>query len=159
MFRIEKAGAKDITLIKEIEKESGLSSWKEADYLQETAREDSLFFIAKENHKTIGFILARLIMIKSNSLLNFNEGEIEIYNIAVKCEFRRNSAGSLLLNKIIEERYKKKVKKIFLEVRKTNFNARRFYKNHLFEVVGERKRFYSNPVENAMLMCRFLAAD
>ena len=47
---------------------------------------------------------------------------------------------------------------ITLEVRKSNLPAIRCYQKHGYLLVGERKNFYENPQENALLMTKFLTA-
>ena len=39
-----------------------------------------------------------------------------------------------------------------LEVRASNLAALRFYTRHKFEVVGRRPRYYTAPVEDALLL-------
>jgi ribosomal-protein-alanine N-acetyltransferase len=157
MIRIEKAQTEDIISVKNIETECVLSSWALRDYYEELVRTDSLFYTAKVNNLTVGFILARLII--NNNLLDEKFRDdfgciIEIYNIAVKPEYRRKSIAELLLQKILGAGQKNKVKEIFLEVRKSNSNAINFYRKHKFQIIGERKNFYENPRENALLMSR-----
>lgn len=159
---IENATTTDVDSVKEIEIESGLSSWSKADYLSELDRADSLFFIAAENSEVVGFILARLIMyLTSNSEITDNSDindsdlyEIEIYNIAVKSTYRNRSVGSALLEKIFQKGFETNTKKIHLEVRKSNSAAIEFYSKNGFEVIGTRRNFYTCPTEDALLMSR-----
>ena len=41
---------------------------------------------------------------------------------------------------------------VFLDVRKSNENAIKFYKTLGFEIVADRKDVYSNPTENMITM-------
>lgn len=154
MILITKFKAADVEFVKSLEIEAGLGSWTKQDYLSEISRADSLFFVAKERRKPLGFLLARLIMnkIDDESLKN----EIEIYNLAVKNEYRGRNVGAQLLKKIIQVGEARRVEKIKLEVRKSNILALNFYKKNLFEIDGERKKFYSNPTEDAVLMTRII---
>lgn len=155
MIRITKAAANDIADIKKIEIECGLSSWTENDYLMETERTDSLFYTAKVDEEIVGFILARLITNNDNSHLStFTHSEIEIYNIGVKTKFMGKSIGSNLLQKVFNVGENKQIKSFYLEVRESNNKALAFYKKHSFKIIGERKKFYQNPEENALLMSR-----
>jgi [ribosomal protein S18]-alanine N-acetyltransferase len=151
---IQKAHLKDVDTIKQIEVECGLSRWSENDYRAETEHADNLFFIFRKNSDVTGFIIARLIMKYSQTS---SENEIEIYNIGVKKGFRHQKIGSKLLKKIFEEAEEKKVGRIYLEVRKSNAGALEFYLKNGFKIVGERKNFYANPTEDAVLMCRSTA--
>jgi len=150
---IKEAEPADIEIVKAIEVECGLSSWTLKDYQLETSRPDSLFFIANVNAEPAGFILARLIM-TSNKIPS--ENGIEIYNIAVKKSFRQKKAGSSLLGKLVEKAKENSVSKMYLEVRKSNVEALSLYQKNGFEIIGERRNFYTNPSEDALLMRRIL---
>jgi ribosomal-protein-alanine N-acetyltransferase len=52
----------------------------------------------------------------------------------------------------IEESARKKAHKVVLEVRKSNNPAINFYLGFNFRIVGERKNYYSNPIEDAYVM-------
>jgi ribosomal-protein-alanine N-acetyltransferase len=41
---------------------------------------------------------------------------------------------------------------VVLEVRKSNSGAIQFYDEFHFHVIGERKNYYSNPIEDAFVM-------
>ena len=45
-------------------------------------------------------------------------------------------------------------KEIFLEVRKSNHRAQAFYKKETMAVIAERKAYYHDPVEDAIIMKR-----
>jgi len=151
---IEKAGHRDIESIKKLEADSGLSPWTKDDYLQEINANNEFFLVVKKNQKLIGFLLARLIMNDSSS---FIISEIEIYNIAVNKNYRREKIASRLIENLIEKAGIYNVNKVYLEVRESNLNAQELYLNRLFKITGKRKNFYTNPCENAILMCRELS--
>ncbi len=82
--------------------------------------------------------------------------EAEITNIAVAESARnRGIAGKLLevLGTICERR---NVKFLHLEVRESNSAARHLYEKNGFVIDGIRKNFYQKPVENAVLMTKFI---
>lgn len=91
----------------------------------------------------------------SDNSQNF-EAECEIYNIAVKEEFQNRGIGNKLLNKIVLLAKKHNSQSIWLEVRNSNSRAIRFYQKNDFRQIYERKNFYSNPLENAIVMKRDL---
>lgn len=153
MAKILRARHGDIPKVKQIEIESGLSPWTETDYSLEIKRKESLFFVAEDKRRVVGFIVARLIMNYDYCLL---PNEIEIYNIAVTKDFRRKNIASALLKEVLRIGFEKGFVKSFLEVRKSNVRAQNFYKKHSFKISGERKSFYTNPQEDAVLMSRFI---
>ena len=42
----------------------------------------------------------------------------------------------------------------YLEVRESNMPAQKLYEKHGFVKTGERKNYYKNPIENAILMSK-----
>ena len=153
-----KACPEDVVFVKEIEIECGLSAWTAEDYLQEVNANNNYFLTVRNRETVIGFILARLIM-NNNCLLDEFEDEfdIEIYNLAVKKEFRREKIATSLINRVIKMGKEKNACKVHLEVRESNKEGINFYRRNLFNIIGKRPNFYSNPTENGILMCRDLA--
>jgi [ribosomal protein S18]-alanine N-acetyltransferase len=163
-FFVGAAVRPDIPDIKRIETECGLSPWGLEDYYRELGNPASLFLVVKVADEIKGFILARLIMNETNPLifnqLNFpassaleiSENEAEIYNLAIEEQSQKEGLGSFLLKAFFEEAIKRKVGKIFLEVRSSNLRAIAFYKKNMFSIIGRRKMFYGNPPEDAVLM-------
>ena len=80
--------------------------------------------------------------------------EGQITNVAVHPEFRRTGIGSALLNRLLEEAKTLGVTQISLEVRESNVAAKELYLRHGFSVAGVRKRFYSHPTEDGLVMVR-----
>ena len=89
----------------------------------------------------------------------FNEGELEEVVIdedkvrmaeAVEVEVSEDEMTEL--TELIKEAQKQGIRKIFLEVRRSNQGAQHLYHKCGFEKVGERKNFYRFPQEDAILM-------
>ena len=76
----------------------------------------------------------------------------EIYNIAVENGSARSGVGHQLMAAAIQESGRRKAAKVILEVRKSNTPAISFYLKFNFRISGERKNYYSNPVEDAYVM-------
>ena len=76
----------------------------------------------------------------------------EIYNIAVENSHARSGIGRELMSAAIHESGRRKAVKIVLEVRKSNNPAINFYLKFNFTIAGERKNYYSNPIEDAYVM-------
>ena len=79
-------------------------------------------------------------------------GVSEVYNIAVDSHHARQGIGRRLLASAIEESQRRNAARVVLEVRKSNTGAIRFYDEFHFHVIGERKNYYSNPIEDAFVM-------
>ena len=76
----------------------------------------------------------------------------EVLNIAVDSEYRRAGIGTALMNRMIDTAAEKNSTEIFLEVRESNIGAQTLYRKSGFSVIGVRKKYYSNPTEDAILM-------
>src|SRR5205814_9954055 len=76
----------------------------------------------------------------------------EVYNIAVQQSYARSGVGHQLMAAAIQESSRRKAVKVVLEVRKSNNPAINFYLKFNFRIAGERKNYYSNPVEDAYVM-------
>lgn len=83
-------------------------------------------------------------------------GEMHLANIAVTAPFRRKSVASRLLNRILEVAVKHKCAMILLEVRVSNQGARAFYEREGFTGLYTRARYYRRPLEDALVMVRYL---
>jgi [ribosomal protein S18]-alanine N-acetyltransferase len=89
----------------------------------------------------VGFVVARNI-----------PPEVEILNIAVVPVARRHGVGSDLFDRSIEWARSVGATQAMLEVRAGNDAALRLYHRRNFQVVGRRPRYYSNPVDDALLL-------
>ena len=78
--------------------------------------------------------------------------EAEIHDIAVVKKLQNRKIGGELLAELIREVSKENCGEIWLEVRKSNFQARIFYQNKKFEIIRVRKNYYSAPPEDAFVM-------
>jgi ribosomal-protein-alanine N-acetyltransferase len=76
----------------------------------------------------------------------------EIYNIAVENSHARSGIGKELMRAAISESGRRKAAKVVLEVRKSNNPAINFYLKFNFTIAGERRNYYSNPIEDAYVM-------
>ena len=140
--------------ILEIQIETGLSVWSKNDYTSELEREDSIFKIAQTTEgKIIGFALVRLLIGNSN-LENTSFDSSEILNIAVRDSLQDKGIGQMLFDEILLELERKNISEIWLEVRKSNLKAISFYQKNSFEIQFERKNYYTDPTENALILQR-----
>jgi [ribosomal protein S18]-alanine N-acetyltransferase len=88
-----------------------------------------------------GFLVARRL-----------SSELEVLNCAVESEWRRCGIGAKLLGAALEWAETFQATQAILEVRASNLAALHFYASHKFEVVGRRPRYYTAPVEDALLL-------
>ncbi len=142
----------DLLEVVEIEEQSGLSRWGWAAYYAELQGQNRrlmlvarLKFFERGGHQVAGYIAARA-----------SAGELHINNVAVRENHRGNGLGRLLLSSAIEEGKGLGASIAFLEVRSGNAPAQALYKKCGFKAVGLRPRYYSEPLEDAVIMSRSL---
>lgn len=95
--------------------------------------------------EVIGFAVASLVA---------HEAELE--NIAVAPEAQRRGVGRQLLAKLVSELRRSGVETLHLEVRASNRAAICLYNSFGFNETGHRPRYYSGPIEDAILMAHRL---
>jgi ribosomal-protein-alanine N-acetyltransferase len=88
----------------------------------------------------LGFVIAKVIA-----------DYWEILQIVIHPDYQRQGLAARLLQFVIHEARKMKIKKIQLEVRRSNHAAQSLYRRLNFAEVGIRKKYYSNG-EDAVLM-------
>ena len=115
--------------------------WSRQSIEAELDNETSLFFVAVEDGQVVGYIGMSFVL---------DEGYI--YNVAVKADCRKNGVGSALIQTLVTHCRKNNFVFLTLEVRESNAPARSLYEKFGFIKVGERKSYYSDPTENAVLM-------
>ena len=76
-------------------------------------------------------------------------GEAEIHKVAVAQELRRQGVGRQLLQHTLAQLT---APGIYLELRASNLPARNLYESLGFCCCGQRKKYYSSPTEDAIIM-------
>jgi len=124
-----------------------IAQWSRCAY--ERLAEDGLTGWAVETAGTIcGFMTAR-----------HAAGDVEILNLAVSLHARRQGAATLLLNHLLAWAEDMHAEKLYLEVRASNQGARAFYERNGLRETGRRPRYYSAPVEDALVLALSLKAE
>lgn len=117
-----------------------IAQWTALDYARLSATE-MMAWVAELEGGIAGFLVARRIA-----------SDIEILNLAVRPDARRRGIGHALIQFAFEWGKQFDAKIAFLEVRASNGAALQFYKRHGFEETGRRPVYYSNPVEDALVL-------
>jgi len=99
------------------------------------------FLAAKEDNKVVGYISFYTIF-----------DETEIANLCVDPSLRGRGIGKALVLQVMEFAKENGVKKLMLEVRKSNEVAIGLYRGLGFIPVGVSKNHYKLPTEDAILM-------
>jgi ribosomal-protein-alanine N-acetyltransferase len=80
--------------------------------------------------------------------------ELQIDNLAVAGQWRRQGVGRTLLKSALSRASVLGARVATLEVRSVNATARAFYEREGFTPVGLRRRYYANPPDDALLLSR-----
>ncbi|HUE90442.1 MAG TPA: ribosomal protein S18-alanine N-acetyltransferase [Vicinamibacterales bacterium] len=80
--------------------------------------------------------------------------QIHINNLAIHPVCRRGGLGRLLLAGVLDEAAALGAPHATLEVRRSNVAARRLYEGAGFCLAGVRTSYYTNPIEDALILSR-----
>ena len=86
----------------------------------------------------------------------FVEDECHITNVAVKKEFQRQGIASRIMQKLILTAQNLNARTMMLEVRRSNLAAQKLYTGLDFVEISVRRNYYSNPVEDALILRKTL---
>jgi [ribosomal protein S18]-alanine N-acetyltransferase len=137
MRRIEDGDVRAILAIQASCRE--MAQWTERDY-ERVARGEMAGWIAEDEGGIVGFLVARPLV-----------QETEILNFAVHSEARRRGIGTTLLKEALEWSRSVGAGKVILEVRASNDGALKFYERRGFRSIGRRAKYYTDPVEDALV--------
>ena len=142
-IEISRAQLADIDSILSIQSDAGLSPWPRQGYEAELERPESVFLVARtDDDATIGFVVGRVL-----------SPQADIYNIGIDQAFLRQGIASALLDDFIQTCHRRSVLSIWLDVRPSNHRAIAFYLAKGFTRAGNRRDFYTDPAEDADIMC------
>jgi ribosomal-protein-alanine acetyltransferase len=94
----------------------------------------------------LGFLVARQV-----------SPEWELENIVVAPAIQRRGLGRQLLEAFLNHAKQTDSESVFLEVRESNLSARLFYEKAGFQHHGNRKSYYANPLEDAILYSKSIS--
>lgn len=114
-----------------------VSPWTLEQIQADLFQDQTWYVLAYDGAEVIGFLAVQE-----------NLFEAEVLQIAVKEAYRGQGIASALFAQLPTDR------EIFLEVRKSNHQAQAFYKKEKMAVIAERKAYYRDPVEDAIIMKR-----
>jgi ribosomal-protein-alanine N-acetyltransferase len=126
-----------------VEQASFTNPWTREMYVSELANQGVSFcFVARNTaQEVIGFCSFWRVL-----------DELHINNLAVLPEYRRHGVGSALLTRALAEGAALGARRATLEVRRSNDAARLLYERFGFTIAGVRRGYYTNPVEDALIL-------
>lgn len=135
----------DLDAIIEIENSSFSVPWSRHAFEGELLNRMALYKCLEFNGKVVAYVGVWKV---------YNEGHIT--NVAVLPGYRGLGLSKILLSNLFETCSNNNIDKLSLEVRKSNEVAINLYKQLGFVSAGVRPRYYSKPVEDAIIMWKEL---
>ena len=145
-FRIDLLeGEADLEGVLEVERESFSSPWTREMYAWELQNRAvcHIYIVRTPECAVAGFCAFWLVF-----------DEIHINNVAVLPQWRGHGVGTRLLQHVLSEARRLGATRATLEVRASNHGALRLYDRLGFYVAATRRNYYSNPVEDALILWR-----
>ncbi|MGN8888738.1 ribosomal protein S18-alanine N-acetyltransferase [Blautia sp. HCP28S3_G10] len=133
----------DLDQVVEIENSLFSVPWSKEGFFTFLIKDESMFFVVEEKGKILGYCSMQIVL---------DEGDI--LNVAVRRERQKEGIGYFLVDSMLMMAEARGVRTVHLEVREGNDTARRLYQRLGFTEDGLRKNYYTNPLENAVLMTR-----
>jgi ribosomal-protein-alanine N-acetyltransferase len=85
--------------------------------------------------------------------------ELHINSLAIHPEWRGRGLASYLLTEVVAAARREGAMQATLEVRESNLPARRLYERFGFRRIAARRQYYTNPVEDALVLWLELSAE
>jgi ribosomal-protein-alanine N-acetyltransferase len=138
-------GDEDLDGILAVEEESFTNPWTKEMYAWELQNRTvcHIFVVRTPEHRVAGFCAFWLVV-----------DEIHINNLAILPALRGQGIGTHLIHRVFQEARRLGARRATLEVRASNQAARRLYERLGFYVAGTRRNYYTNPVEDALILWR-----
>jgi ribosomal-protein-alanine N-acetyltransferase len=143
-FRLRRMILPDLPEVLAIERRSFPNPWPESTFrgeLQNAGISHPLVAVKPESGEILGYLIYWKIA-----------DEAQVNNLAVHPDFRNRRIGVEMLREVLATLSREDVRLVTLEVRRSNAPARRLYEKLGFKVMGIRKAYYSNPVEDALVL-------
>jgi ribosomal-protein-alanine N-acetyltransferase len=150
-LEVESAGLEDLVALTDLERRCQSHPWSEASFREAIqAQERCLVLVlrAPEERLSQGQGLRAYCVIETVA------DEAHIHNLAVALEHRRQGLGRKLLGLALEAAERRGVAVAFLEVRASNQAALALYRGLGFAPVGIRHGYYTEPLEDAIVLSR-----
>lgn len=144
-MEIVKMTKKHLDSVYKIEKECFSNPWSKKSLEDELFKNKfAIYIVALDENKVIGY---------GGMWHIINEGHIT--NIAVTEKYRNQGVATAIVNKLSEIAISKEMIGLTLEVRMANESAKALYTKLGFRVEGIRKEYYSDTLEDALIMWKY----
>jgi ribosomal-protein-alanine N-acetyltransferase len=145
IVRIVDEGSLDVLV--EINNQSFTHPWTRRMFLEELKQPEKSYLLAAvtTNGVIVGYCSVWSIV-----------DHLQINSVAVCLKYRGRGVGLALLKTVVGLGAQLGAANILLEVRRSNAAARALYRRLAFRETGQRDAYYSQPVEDAVILSRSL---
>ncbi len=147
-FSVRPLAAEDIPDVAGLERSVFSHPWTAGDLEKSLTDPYTHFFVGVNEEATYGYIGLR-----------FGTDTADILTLCVDEKYRRCGIAAALLETAIRFVRENKLDPLFLEVRASNVSARALYEKYGFSVLSIRKKYYRDPVEDAVIMRKEIANE
>ena len=133
----------DLDQVMEIENDLISPPWTREGFFTFLLKDENMFFVVEEKGQILGYCSMQTVL---------DEGDI--LNVAVTRDRQKEGIGYFLVDSMLMLAAARGIHIVHLEVRESNGSARRLYQRLGFKEDGFRKNYYTEPVENAILMTK-----
>jgi [ribosomal protein S18]-alanine N-acetyltransferase len=140
-LKIDYMTSGDLLKVIDVEKACFTDPWSYSIFLGDLESEETITLVARLNKKVVGFALCMQVV-----------DELHLTNIAVHPDFQRKKVGHQLIERLFYIGERNDCSIMYLDVRRSNTQAITFYKGYGFDILYERKGYYRNPPEDALVM-------
>ena len=144
-IRLREMTQTDLPAILRLEREIFTDPWPQSAFVDVVSEPGWKGLVAETDGTIIGYACYLFVDVESH-----------LANIAVTKTYRRKSVAKQLLDCIFEDVINRQCDFILLEVRPSNKEALAFYEKYGFRVLYRRPNYYRRPVEDAIVMVRYL---
>ncbi len=136
----------DIPAVVSLDEAAFSSPWSESYYLQQLTENPIAYLeVVRCEHQVVGY-----------SFFWHIGDDFELLKLASQPNLRRQGIAKCLISSLLKQAKKRSVQTIILEVRPSNHAARTLYGYYKFEEVGQRKKYYQDNGEDAIILTRFM---
>jgi ribosomal-protein-alanine N-acetyltransferase len=132
---------RDMPCVLGIEAASFEFPWTEDEFLRCLRQRDCIGMVAEQAEQVVGFMIYEL-----------HRTRIHVLSFAVHPDFRRQSVGRTMMEKLVAKLAYQRRNRIVLEVRETNLPAQLFFRSLGFKATGVLRNFYEDSTEDAFMM-------
>lgn len=146
---VDRMRAEDLDEVLVIERASFTMPWSRGAFLYEMQQNRvARCWVMRDDDTVVGYVCLWEIA-----------DELHITNIAVHPKRRRQGIARTLLNDVIADGRRHKLRLVVLEVRPSNHDALALYESFGFRVISRRRGYYYDTGEDALVMQAVLTPD